>query len=76
MVKLRAYTSAMPLDEGMIQVRILSGVPKVMPLWTNWQSRFSQKEECSRFDSEQGYQNLVGSKRDCYRSSSDIDRGR
>jgi hypothetical protein len=29
MVKLRAYTSAMPLDEGMIQVRILSGVPKV-----------------------------------------------
>ncbi len=27
MVKLRAYTSAMPLDEGMIQVRILSGVP-------------------------------------------------
>ena len=34
MVKLRAYTSAMPLDEGMIQVRILSGVPR--PLWTNW----------------------------------------
>ena len=29
-----------------------------MPLWTNWQSRFSQKEECSRFDSEQGYQIL------------------
>ncbi len=27
MVKLQAYTLAMPLDEGMIQVRILSGVP-------------------------------------------------
>ena len=27
-----------------------------MPLWTNWQSRFSQKEEVSRFDSEKGYQ--------------------
>ena len=28
---------------------------KQMPTWTNWQSRFSQKEECSRFDSECGY---------------------
>ena len=27
-----------------------------MPPWTNWQSRFSQKEEFSRFDSEAGYQ--------------------
>ena len=25
-----------------------------------WQSRFSQKEECSRFDSEAGYQVTVG----------------
>jgi len=33
---------------------------ETMPLWTNWQSRFSQKEECSRFDSEQGYQTLKG----------------
>ena len=29
---------------------------KQMPTWTNWQSRFSQKEEFSRFDSECGYQ--------------------
>jgi len=27
MVKLRAYTSAMPLDEGMILVRVQVGVP-------------------------------------------------
>ena len=27
-----------------------------MPPWTNWQSRFSQKEEFSRFDPERGYQ--------------------
>jgi len=27
-----------------------------MPPWTNWQSRFSQKEEFSPFDSEVGYQ--------------------
>ena len=32
MVELRAYTSAMPLDEGMVQVRILPEVPYNMPL--------------------------------------------
>ena len=36
---------------------ILSGPAKrILPHWTNWQSRFSQKEECSPFDSEVGYQ--------------------
>ena len=32
---------------------------KQMPTWTNWQSRFSQKEEFSRFDSECGYQSCL-----------------
>ena len=43
MVKLRAYTSAMPLDEGMIQVRILSGVP----WWVGWDglNHFPAKKE-------------------------------
>ena len=31
------------------------GCTKFMPPWTNWQSRFSQKEEFSRFNSEWGY---------------------
>jgi len=31
-VELRAYTSAMPLDEGMVQVRILPGAPSIAPM--------------------------------------------
>ena len=30
-----------------------------MPLWTNWQSRLSQKEKFSEFKSQQGYQIVV-----------------
>jgi predicted RNase H-related nuclease YkuK (DUF458 family) len=43
-----------------------------LPWWTNWQSRFSQKEECSRFDSEPGYQ----SKRKNHMKKIDLDEVR